>query len=95
MKMKGVLKLKQVNHYFKLWKFDIKEKNKKPKFFDIIIIMMKVLFTDNVYIKAAFMGELFFIKGKYLFIWFLNTIGERKRKERRDKLKLKKMKTIK
>ena len=95
MKMKRVLKLNQVNHYFKLWKFYIKEKNKKPKFFDIIIIMMKVLFTDNVYIKAAFMGELFFIKGKYLFIWFLNTIGERKRKERRDKLKLKKMKTIK
>ena len=46
---------------------------------------MKCLFTDNVYVKSAFMGELFFIKGRYLFKWFWNTVKNKKRKLRNKK----------
>ena len=81
-KMKRVLKFNQVNHYFKFWKSFIKKKNKKPKFFDIIIIIMKCLFTNNNFIKDAFMGELYFIKGRYLFIWYFNVFRERKKKKK-------------
>ena len=41
--------------------------------------MMKCLFTNNLYIKAAFMGEIYFIKGKYLFIWFRNSLRQKKK----------------
>ncbi len=81
-KMKRVLKFNQVNHYFKFWKSFIKKKNKKPKFFDIIIIIMKCLFTNNNFIKDAFMGELYFIKGRYLFFWYFNVFRERKKKKK-------------
>ena len=94
MKMKRVLKLNQLNHYFKYWKFVIKEKKnskikqiKKPKFYDILIIMLKCLFTDNINIKEAFMGELYFIKGRYLYKWYLKTIIERKKKEKKKEQK--------
>ena len=85
MKMKRVLKQNELGHYFKHWKSLVKEKNKKPKFFDVINIMMKCLFTDNIYVKAAFLGELFFIKGRHFFKWYWNTVGERKRRERKNK----------
>ncbi len=85
MKMKRVLKQNELGHYFKHWKSFVKEKNKKPKFFDVINIMMKCLFTDNIYVKAAFLGELFFIKGRHFFKWYWNTVGERKRRERKNK----------
>ena len=85
MKMERVLKLNQINHFFKHWKFIVKEKNKKPKFFEIIKIMMKCLFTNNIYIKAAFMEEIFFIKGRYLFFWAWKTIGERIRQQKKMK----------
>ena len=39
---------------------------------------MKCLFTDNIFIKAAFMGELFFIKDRYLLKWYWNTIKKNK-----------------
>ena len=87
MKMKRVLKQNELGHYFKHWKSLVKEKNKKPKFFDVINIMMKCLFTDNIYVKAAFLGELFFIKGRHFFKWYWKTVGERKRKERKYKLR--------
>ena len=41
---------------------------------------MKCLFTDNNYVKEAFLGELFFIKGKYLFKWFWIKIKNKKKK---------------
>ncbi len=87
MKMKRVLKQNELSHYFRHWKSIVQEKNKKPKFFDVINIMMKCLFTDNIYVKAAFMGELFFIKGRHFFKWYWKTVGERKRKERKYKLR--------
>ena len=87
MKMKRVLKQNELSHYFRHWKSVVHEKNKKPKFFDVINIMMKCLFTDNIYVKAAFMGELFFIKGRHFFKWYWKTVGERKRKERKNKLR--------
>ena len=83
-KIKRLVKYNQLSHYFKFWKFAFK-KNNKPKFYDIIKIMMKCLFTDNVYVKSAFMGELFFIKGRYLFKWFWNTVKNKKRKLRNKK----------
>ena len=61
MKMKRVLKQNELSHYFRHWKSVVQEKNKKPKFFDVINIIMKCLFTDNKYVKAAFMGETYFI----------------------------------
>ena len=87
MKMKRVLQLNYLGHFFKHWKFIVIEKNKKPKFFDVINIMMKCLFTNNIYVKAAFMGEIYFIKGRHLFKWYWNVIGERKKREKSKKFK--------
>ena len=85
--MKRVLKLNELGHFFKYWKSIVIEKNKKPKFFDVINIMMKCLFTNNIYVKAAFMGEIYFIKGRHLFKWYWNVIGERKKREKSKKFK--------
>ena len=85
LKMKRVLKLNELGHFFKYWKSIVIEKNKKPKFFDIINIIMKCLFTENIYVKAAFMGESYFIKGRYLFFWYRNVFAERKKIEKREK----------
>ena len=87
MKMKRVLQLNYLGHFFKHWKFIVIEKNKKPKFFDVINIMMKCLFTNNIYVKAAFMGEIYFIKGINLFKWYWNVFGERKKREKNKKSK--------
>ena len=87
MKMKRVLQLNYLGHFFKHWKYIVIEKNKKPKFFDVINIMMKCLFTNNIYVKAAFMGEIYFIKGRNLFKWYWNVIGERKKREKAKKFK--------
>jgi hypothetical protein len=46
---------------------------------------MKCLFTENIYVKAAFMGESYFIKGRYLFFWYRNVFAERKKIEKREK----------
>ena len=81
-KMKRVLQFNRLNHFFKFWKSLIPEKNQKPKFFDIIVILMKCLFTDNDYVKAAFMGEIYFIKGKYLFNWYFKVFRDRKKRIR-------------
>jgi hypothetical protein len=43
---------------------------------------MKCLFTNNTFIKDAFMGELYFIKGRYLFFWYFNVFRERKKKKK-------------
>ena len=85
--MKRVLKLNELGHFFKYWKSIVIEKNKKPKFFDVINITMKCLFTDNKYVKAAFMGETYFIKGRYLFFWYRKVFGERKKIEKRNRKK--------
>ena len=87
LKMKRVLKLNELGHFFKYWKSIVIEKNKKPKFFDVINITMKCLFTDNKYVKAAFMGETYFIKGRYLFFWYRKVFGERKKIEKRNRKK--------
>ena len=78
-KMKRLVKHNKLSHFFKFWKSLSKIKNDKPRFYDIIVIMMKCLFTNNLYIKAAFMGEIYFIKGKYVFIWFRNTLKKKKK----------------
>ena len=74
MKMKKVLKLNQLNHYFKCWKFiikidkDIKIKQIiKPKNHEILILMMKYLFSENTNMKGVLMGKLYFAK-KEIFI---------------------------
>ena len=87
MKMKRVLQLNYLGHFFKHWKYIVIRKNKKPKFFDVINIMMKCLFTNNIYVKAAFMGEIYFIKGINLFKWYWNVFGERKKREKNKKSK--------
>ena len=78
-KMKRLVKHNKLSHFFKFWKSITKIKVSKPRFYDIIVIMMKCLFTNNLYIKAAFMGEIYFIKGKYLFIWFRNSLRQKKK----------------
>ena len=78
MKINKILNFSIYSHCFNVWKEQTK-KNKKPKFYDIIIIMMKCLFTKNKMVKRAFMGEKFFIFGKNIFIWYWNTIGQRKK----------------
>ena len=86
MKINKILNFSIYSHCFKVWK-DQTKKNKKPKFYDIIIIMMKCLFTKNKMVKRAFMGEKFFIFGKNIFIWYWNTIGQRKKNEKTKKKK--------
>ena len=85
LKMRRVLKLNELGHFFKYWKSIAIKKNNKPKFFDIITIIMKCLFTNNIYVKSAFMGETYFIKGRYLFFWYRNVFGERKKIEKRNR----------
>ena len=84
MKLKKVLDYNQFSHSFKVWKYQTK-KNKKHKFIDIIIIMMKCFFAKNKIVKKAFMGETYFILGKNIFIWYWNTIGQRKKNEKKKK----------
>ena len=76
-KMQRLLNYNQLNFFFRYWKSRT-FRTTKPKFYDIIKILMKCLFTDNIFIKAAFMGELFFIKGRYLLKWYWNTIKKNK-----------------
>ena len=78
-KMKRLVNHNKLSHFFKFWKSVTKTKAIKPRFYDIIVIMMKCLFTNNLYIKAAFMGESYFIKGKYFFIWFRNSLRQKKK----------------
>ena len=75
--MQRLLNYNQLNFFFRYWKSRT-FRTTKPKFYDIIKILMKCLFTDNIFIKAAFMGELFFIKGRYLLKWYWNTIKKNK-----------------
>ena len=88
MKLKKVLDYNQFSHSFKVWKYQTK-KNKKHKFNDIIIIMMKCFFAKNKIVKKAFMGETYFILGKNIFIWYWKTIGQRKKNEKKKKIKKK------
>ena len=76
-KMQRLLNFNQLHFFFRYWKSRT-FRTTKPKFYDIIKIMMKCLFTDNIFIKAAFMGELFFIKGRYLLKWYWKTIKKNK-----------------
>ena len=76
-KMQRLLNYNQLNFFFRYWKSRT-FRTTKPKFYDIIKILMKCLFTDNIFIKAAFMGELFFIKGRYLLKWYWKTIKKYK-----------------
>ena len=84
MKLLKVLNTNLFSHSFKVWKY-ITKKDKKPKFYDIIIIMMKCVFIKNKMIRNAFMGETYFYIGKNIFIWYWNTIGRRIKKERKKK----------
>ena len=86
MKLLKVLNINLFSHSFKVWKY-ITKKDKKPKFYDIIIIMMKCVFIKNKMIRNAFMGETYFYIGKNIFIWYWNTIGRRIKKERKKKQK--------
>ena len=47
--------------------------------------MMKCLFNNNNFIKNAFMGEIYFIKGRYLLQWYWNTVKNNKRKGKKKK----------
>ena len=84
-KMKRLIEYKQKSHFFHFWKNISKNKILKPKFYDIILIMMKCLFNNNNFIKNSFMGEIFFIKGKYLLQWYWNTVKNNKKKGKKKK----------
>ena len=85
-KVKRLIMYNLFRQYFRFWKYVTlkkkKQKKKKPRFYDIITIIMKCLFTNNIYVKNAFMGEIYFIKGRYLFKWYWIVFGDVRKKEK-------------
>ena len=87
-KMKRLIFYNLFRQYFRFWKYITNKKkynkNKKPRFYDIIVIMMKCLFDNSGIIKKSFLSELYFIKGRYIFKWYRKIFGERKKKEKEN-----------
>ena len=84
-KMKRLIIYNLFRQYFRFWKYVTnikKNKKKKPRFYDIILIMMKCLFDNSGIIKKSFESELYFIKGRYIFMWYRKILGGRKKKEK-------------